>query len=52
MMVAYQWYWSFSSIGPAEQLAGGSFPRSMSSFWILLMADICFTLVKNKLIIK
>jgi len=38
IMVACQWNWSFSSWGPAEQFAGGSLPRSISSFWILLRA--------------
>jgi hypothetical protein len=46
MIVAYQWYWSFSSIGPAEQLAGGSLPKSISSFWILFKA-ICEFDLKN-----
>jgi hypothetical protein len=29
-----------SPMGPAEQLAGGSFCKSMSSFWIRLLDDI------------
>ena len=37
-MVAYQWNWSLSSIGPAEQLEGGSLERSVNSFWIRLRA--------------
>ena len=32
IIVAYQWNWSASFVGPAEQFAGGSLPRSMSSF--------------------
>ena len=32
IIVACQCVGSFSSIGPAEQLAGGSLPRSISSY--------------------
>ena len=40
MIVAVQLKRSSGFVGPAEQLLGGSLPKSCSSFVILLMADM------------
>lgn len=48
MMVACQWNWSFSSEGPAEQLAGGSLPISTNSYAVASLGESRAARVEQK----